>query len=80
MQEFAASILTRDPTALKEAARREPVAITEYNRPRFVLMSHEAYVALTAKPPEAASAGRFPVVAEGVKIIMLESPDEPYAP
>ncbi len=36
---------------LKVTARKAPVTITEYNRPRFVMMSYEIYLALTGSPP-----------------------------
>ena len=78
MQEFPAATLTRDPTALKEAARKAPVAITEYKRPRFVLMSYEKFLALTAADPRRSlSTADMPA---DLRALALEALDQPYDP
>ena len=80
MIEFPATALTRDPTALKEAARRAPVTITEHKRPRFVLMSVEAYESMAATGG-ASDPRRSYAVAEtpdDLRALMLEGLDQPY--
>ena len=49
MQNFRLSELARNWSALKHAATRAPVAITERNKPRFVLMAVEDYDRLQAR-------------------------------
>jgi prevent-host-death family protein len=80
MQEFPAATLTRDPISLKEAARKHPVAITEHKRPRFVLMSYEAYLSLTASRNDPRLALRTSEMPEDLKALMLEALDQPYEP
>jgi prevent-host-death family protein len=78
MQEFPAATLTRDPTALKEAARKRPVAITEYKRPRFVLMSYEDYLALSAKAADPRRSMRIDAMPDDLKALAIEALDQPY--
>ena len=78
MQEFPAAALSRDPVALKEAARKHPVMITEYRRPRFVLMSYDDYAALTAKAENPRRALRTGAMPDDLKALMLEALDQPY--
>lgn len=80
MQEFPAATLTRDPTALKEAARKRPVAITEYRRPRFVLMSYETYLALTKTVADPRRSLRSKAMPEELKELAIEALDQPYEP
>jgi prevent-host-death family protein len=80
MREFPAATLTRDPTALKEAARKEPVAITEYKRPRFVLMSYEDYMLLTRKAEDPRHSLRTDALPDDMKALALEALDQPYEP
>jgi len=80
MKEFPAATLTRDPTALKEAARKNPVAITEYKRPRFVLMAYDAYLSLTARAAGPRRSLRTHAMPEDVKALALEALDQPYEP
>ncbi len=78
MKEFPAATLTRDPTALKEAARKAPVAITEYRRPKFVMMSFEAYEALIAghgDPRRSLMTSNMP---NDLRTLALEALDQPY--
>ncbi len=78
MQQFPAATLTRDPTALKEAARKGPVAITEYKRPRFVLMSYDNYIELTAKHADPRRSLRTSAMPEDLRALALEALDQPY--
>ncbi len=80
MEEFPAATLTRDPTTLKEAARKGPVTITEHKKPRFVLMSYEAYLQLTNEklnPRRSLETGSMP---DDLKSLALEALDQPYEP
>ena len=43
MKIFSTTQLRRNTMAILEAARCEPVTITWYGRPSFVLMSHERF-------------------------------------
>jgi len=78
MQEFPAATLTRDPTALKEAARKNPVAITEYKRPRFVLMSYDNYLTMTARATDPRRSLRTDAMAAEIKALAIEALDQPY--
>lgn len=80
MQEFPAATLTRDPVSLKEAARKNPVAITEHKRPRFVLMSYEAYLSLTASRNDPRRAIRTNETPDDLKALLFEALDQPYEP
>jgi hypothetical protein len=80
MQQFPAATLTRDPTALKEAARKNPVAITEYKRRRFVLMAYDAYLALTARAADPRRSLRTEAMPRELKALALEALDRPYEP
>ncbi len=80
MQQFPAATLTRDPTLLKEAARKRPVAITEYKKPRFVLMSYDKYLALTARAADPRRSLRTAAMSEDLKALALEALDQPYEP
>lgn len=80
MQEFPATTLTRDPSSLKEAARKRPVAITEHNRPRFVLMSFEQYEKLTRRPKDPRRAIRTAETPEDLRALMLEALTKPHEP
>lgn len=78
MQKFPAATLTRDPVALKEAARKGPVAITEYRRPRFVLMSYDAYLEIIAKAADPRRSLRMAAMPKNIKALALEALDQPY--
>lgn len=80
MKQFPAATLTRDPTSLKEAARKEPVAITEYSRPKFVLMSYDEYVALSARASDPRRSLATRDMPEGLRALALEALDQPYEP
>lgn len=80
MKQFPAATLTRDPTSLKEAARKGPVAITEYSRPKFVLMSYDDYVALSSRaadPRRSFATGEMP---DDIRKLALEALGQPYDP
>jgi len=49
MKHFNFSALIRNTAAVKHEAARAPVAITERNTPRFVLMAIEDFETLTAR-------------------------------
>ena len=49
VKHFNLSELIRNTAAVKHEAARAPVAITERNTPRFVLMAIEDFEALTAR-------------------------------
>lgn len=80
MREFPAATLTRDPTALKEAARKSPVAITEYKRPRFVLMTYEAFLSLTRQTADPRQSLRTSAMPDDLKAMALEALNKPYEP
>lgn len=48
MKHFPSSAITRDSGELLHSADSEPVAITRYNRPRYVLMTLDHYERLRA--------------------------------
>jgi prevent-host-death family protein len=48
MKHFPSSAITRDSGELLHSADTEPVAITRYSRPRYVLMSVDHYERLKA--------------------------------
>ncbi len=73
MQQFPAVTLTRDPTALKEPARKSPVAITEYKRPRFVLMTYDKYLALTARVADLRRSLRAEAMPDDLKALAREA-------
>lgn len=69
--------MTRDPTALKGAARKGPVAITEYKRPRFVPMSADDYQALierTRDPRRGLRTGAMPMALKARALKTLDRP------
>lgn len=78
MQAFPAATLTRDPIALKEAARKNPVTITEHKRPRFVLMSYDAYLSLSQKAADPRRSFRTAELPKDLKALALEALDQPY--
>lgn len=78
MRQFPAAALTRNPIALKAAARKSPVAITEYKRPCFVLMSYDAYLELTAIPADPRRSVRARAMPDDMKALALEALDQPY--
>ena len=80
MQTFPAATLTRNPISLKEAARKSPVAITEHNRPRFVLMTYEAYLALTTKSNDPRRSIRTNETPNDLKALLFEAIEQPYEP
>ena len=49
MKIFSTTQLTRSTMALLEAAQCEPIMITRYGKPRFVLMSHEHFETMQLK-------------------------------
>jgi prevent-host-death family protein len=54
MKEFQAAQLSRRIGDVLEAAARGPVAITKHRKPRFVIMSVDAYAALADRRPQRA--------------------------
>lgn len=78
MQEFPATILTRDPTALKETARKAPVTITEDKRPRFVMMSYENYLELSAAKPDQRQVLATRKMPEAFRELALQALGQPY--
>ncbi|MGD0635622.1 MAG: type II toxin-antitoxin system prevent-host-death family antitoxin [Beijerinckiaceae bacterium] len=80
LQEFPAASMTRDPVAIKEAARKGPVAITEHKRPRFVLMSYADYLALTAKTTDPRRSLKTNAIPDDLKALALEALNQPYEP
>ena len=80
---FPSTAMTRDPATLKDAARKAPVAITEHNRAKFVLMSMEDFVALSvARLPGLETDPRRSHATAGlpadVKALVLEALEQPY--
>lgn len=51
MRSFTTADLNKQVGAVTDAARRGPVVITHHRKPRYVLMSVEAYEQLTGLPP-----------------------------
>ena len=49
MKVFSTTQLTRSTMEILEVAQCEPVTITRYGKPRFVLMSHEYFDALQSE-------------------------------
>lgn len=80
MQEFPAATLTRDPTALKEAARKGPVTITEHKKPRFVIMSYEAYLKMSGQKIDPRRVFATQDMPADIKALALEALDQPYDP
>ena len=56
MKAFPATDLKQNTGDVLDAANREPVAITRHNKPRYVLMSLDAYNARFAGNPRRAIA------------------------
>jgi hypothetical protein len=79
MLEFPTVTLANDLAALKKAAARQPAALTEKQRPRFVLMSYEDYVALKKKAAGPRRSLRFDSMPDDIKDIVLEALDRPHA-
>ena len=79
MLEFPTVTLANDLPALKKAAARQPVALTEKQRPRFVLMSYEDYIALTKNAADPRRSLRFDAMPDDVQHVVLEALDQPYA-
>jgi prevent-host-death family protein len=52
MREFSTVELLRDLKTVTHAAAREPVAITQHRKPRFVLMAMEDFERLQAGRPD----------------------------
>jgi prevent-host-death family protein len=51
MRSFTTADLNKQVGTVTDAARRGPVVITHHRKPRYVLMSVEAYEQLTGTPP-----------------------------
>ena len=51
MRSFTTADLNKQVGAVTDAARRGPVVVTHHRKPRYVLMSVEAYEQLTGLPP-----------------------------
>lgn len=49
MKVFSTTQLTRSTMEILEVAQCEPVTITRYGKPRFVLMSHEYFDTLQSE-------------------------------
>lgn len=52
MRSFSTVDLLRDLKSVTHAATREPVAITQHRKPRFVLMAMEDFERLADRPKE----------------------------
>lgn len=52
MRSFTTVDLNKRVGDITEAARKEPVVITHHKKPKFVLMSMEAYEGLTHAPAD----------------------------
>jgi len=52
MRQFSTVELLRDLKTVTHAAAREPIAITQHRKPRFVLMAVEDYERLQASNPD----------------------------
>ena len=50
MKVVSTTQLRRSTMAILEAAQCEPVTITSYGNPRFVLMSHEHFESIQREP------------------------------
>lgn len=59
MREFSTVELLRDLKTVTHAAAREPVAITQHRKPRFVLMALEDFERLKATNPDPRRAYRM---------------------
>lgn len=79
MLEFPTVRLANDLPALKKAAARQPVALTEKERPLSVLMSYEDYIALTKNAADLRRSLRFCAMPDDAKHVVLEARDQPYA-
>ena len=77
---FPATAFTRDPANLKHAARKQPVTITENNRPTIVLLSIEAYDALTGenRSSDPRRSYRTANTPPEVRALLLEALEQPY--
>lgn len=75
MQNFRLSELARNWSALKHAATRAPVAITERNRPRFVLMAIEDYDRLQARAADPRRAFRVDQAPDDLAQLLTEGLD-----
>lgn len=51
MKEYPSSAITRQSGEILDQAAREPVAITRYRKPRFIIMSATHYDKLTRRNP-----------------------------
>jgi PHD/YefM family antitoxin component YafN of YafNO toxin-antitoxin module len=67
MRSFAASELQRNSAALQEAALMEPVFLTYHDKPRYVMMSLDAFVRMQGKEITAHLAAYPPAVATRIR-------------
>ncbi|MEJ2624879.1 MAG: hypothetical protein P8Z80_10150 [Pseudolabrys sp.] len=67
MRAFAASELQRNSAALQEAALMEPVFLTYHDKPRYVMMSLDAFVRMQGKDITAHLAAYPPAVAARIR-------------
>lgn len=72
MQRFTTVDLLRDIKTVTMAADRQPVAITQHRKPRYVLMTYDEFEAMKGRgdPRRAYAAGEAPQ--EVVNIILPE--------
>ncbi len=52
MRTFTTADLNKQVGTVTDAARREPVVITHHRKPRYILMSMEAYEQLAGSHPD----------------------------
>lgn len=83
MQKFTTVELLRDLKSVTHAAAREPVAITQHRKARFVLMAIEDFERLNAQPDvrrayraEETPAGLAGLIVEGLDGIIQSEDDE----
>jgi hypothetical protein len=72
MQFFNLTDLARNWSAMKHAATRAPVGLTERNRPRFVLMAVEDYERLNSGRTDGRRAFRTDDIPSDLEAPMLE--------
>jgi prevent-host-death family protein len=59
MRKFSTVELLRDLKTVTHAAAREPVAITQHRKPRFILMAIEDFERLQSRRPDPRKAHRI---------------------
>ena len=71
MKEFSKAELVRNLGDVTHAASQGPIAITHHSKPRFVMMSIEAYEAVRALPEDPRRVYRTSETPEELKAVLL---------